>query len=311
MRRRVRQAVLGAAVCQLLNAAPAAAQELEPRAYSPAPVGANFLVVGYSWSTGSVVFDPTLPVSDVQADVQGLVLGLGHSFNLLGNLGLVTVAIPYALATVTGRILEQQAETSRSGLADARVRLSVNLRGNPAMSPREFAAARPRTIVGASVTLTAPASQYYDTKLINLGTNRWSFKPELGISVPKGRWDLDGYVGAWFYTSNVDFYPGGSVRTQDPVLTIQGHASYTVRPRLWVAADATWYQGGSARVDDGAASTSMNNSRIGLTVSLPVGNRYSAKVAYTSGVIARTGTDFSTVAVAWQVLWLSPRWSGR
>src|SRR5204862_1912574 len=115
----------------------------------------------------------------------------------------------------------------------------------------------------------------------------------------------------WFYTSNSHFYPSGSVRTQDPVLTIQAHATYTFRPRWWLAADATWYRGGSVRIDDGEASTSMNNSRLGVTASFPVGKRYSAKVAYGSGVVARTGTDFSTVAVAWQVLWLSPRWSGR
>ena len=309
--RRAQQAIVGAVICLGLTAAMASAQELEPRAYSPSPVGANFLVTSYIWSAGNVVFDPTLPITDVHADVQGLVVALGHSFNLFGNLGLVSAAIPYALADVTGKILEEQAQTTRSGLADARFKLSVNLRGNPAMSVREFISARRRTIVGTSLAVTAPASQYYKTKLINLGTNRWSFKPEVGVSVPKGRWDLDGYVGMWFYTSNADFYPSGSLRTQDPLLTVQGHASYTFRPRLWVAADGTWYRGGSARVDDGQASTSMNNSRLGLTVSFPVGRRYSAKVAYASGVVARTGTDFSTVAVAWQVLWLSPRWSGR
>ena len=204
---RVRQAVIAAVVWPVVAAALASAQDMEPRAYSPSPVGANFLVTSYSWSTGAVVFDPTLPITDVHADVQGLVVAIGHSFNLLGNLGLFTAAIPYALADVTGKIQEEQAETHRSGLADARFKLSVNLRGNPAMSAREFVSSRRRTIVGTSLTFTAPASQYYPTKLINLGTNRWSFKPEVGVSVPKGRWDLDGYVGAWFYTSNADFYP--------------------------------------------------------------------------------------------------------
>jgi hypothetical protein len=308
---RVRRAAVAAAVWMLVAAAHAAAQDMEPRAYSPSPVGANFLVTSYSWSSGAVVFDPTLPITDVHADVQGLVVALGHSFNLLGNLGLFTAAIPYALADVTGKIQEEQAETHRSGLADARFKLSVNLRGNPAVSAREFAASRRRTIVGTSLTFTAPASQYYPTKLINLGTNRWSFKPEVGVSVPKGRWDLDGYVGVWFYTSNADFYPSESFRTQDPLLAIQGHASYTLRPRFWVAADGTWYRGGSSRVNEAAPSTTLSNSRLGLTVSFPVGRRYSAKVAYGKGLVARTGTDFSTVAVAWQVLWLSPRWSGR
>jgi hypothetical protein len=309
--RRARRLAFGAAACHVLAAALLRAQDMEPRAYSPAPVGANFLVTSYSWSTGSVVFDPTLPLSDVHADVQGLIVAVGHSFNLLGDLGLFTAALPYALAHVTGNVFEQYAETSRSGLADARFKLSVNLRGNPAMSPRQFAAAPPRTIVGTSLTVTAPASQYYNTKLINLGTNRWSIKPEVGISVPKGPWDLDGYIGAWFYTSNAHFYPGDAFRTQDPLLTLQAHASYTFRPRLWVAADGTWYRGGSSRVDDGPDSSRLNNSRLGVTVSFPVGKRYSAKVAYGNGVIARTGTNFSTIAVAWQALWLSPRWSGR
>jgi hypothetical protein len=296
---------------QALAATLVSAQDLEPRAYSASPVGANFLVAGANWSTGNVVFDPGLPISDVHADVTGFVVAVGHTFNLFGKLALASAAVPYALANVTGKVFEQQAETARSGLADARLKLSVNLRGNPAMSPQTFARSPPHTVVGVSLTMTTPTGQYYDTKLINIGTNRWSFKPEVGVSVPVGRWDLDAYVGAWLYTSNAQFYPDESLRKQDPVLAIQGHASYTVRPRLWVAADGTWYHGGSVRVDDGDPSTGLNNSRLGVTVSLPVGKRYSAKVAYSTGVVARTGTNFSSVAVAWQALWLSPRWSGR
>jgi hypothetical protein len=309
--RRRRGAIPAAIVCTVLAATRAAAQDMEPRAYSPSPVGANFLVAGYSWSTGAVVFDPTLPITDVHADVQGVFVGAGHTFNLLGKLALVTAAIPYGHANVTGAVQEQRGEVTRLGLADARVKLSVNLIGNPAQSPREFAAAPHRTVVGASVTVSAPAGQYDNTKLINLGTNRWSFKPEGGVSVPIRRWTLDGYVGAWFYTANDAFFPGGSHRKQDPLYTLQAHASYTIRPRLWLAADSTWYRGGSSRTNEGAPSESMNNSRLGATISLPVGSRQSIKIAYASGLVARTGTDFSTVAIGWQMLWLSPRWSGR
>jgi Putative MetA-pathway of phenol degradation len=304
---RARRAAGGAIVCAALIGGPAAAQDMEPKSYSASPVGANFLVGSYSWSTGAVVFDPTLPLTDIHADVQGFVVAVGHSFNLFGDLGLVTAALPYALADVTGKIQEQAASTSRSGLADARFKLSVNLRGNPAMSARDFARAPRRTIVGASLSVAAPAGQYYDTKLINLGNNRWAFKPEVGISVPIRRVDADAYVGATFFTRNDDFYPGGLARTQDPVVAVQAHVSYTFRPRLWVAVDSTWYAGGSAQVEDGNPSSAVNNSRAGLTLSLPVGARYSFKVAYGSGVIVRTGTNFTTVAVAMQALWLSRR----
>src|SRR5215203_6003923 len=158
-------ALFGALACGMSTAPPAHAQDLEPRAYSASPVGANFLIATFSRSSGDVIFDPTLPITDVQADVQGLVVGVGHSFNLFGHLGLAMAAVPYAFASVTGKVFEQQAEITRSGLADSRFKLSVNLRGNPAMSPREFAGAQRRSIVGASVAVTAPASQNYNTKL--------------------------------------------------------------------------------------------------------------------------------------------------
>jgi hypothetical protein len=298
-------------VCLTLAGVSAVAQDMEPRAYSASPVGANFIVIVFSGSAGAVVFDPSLPITDVHATVQGLAVGVGHTFNMLGKLALASAAMPYALADVTGNVSDVPGEVHRSGLADSRFRLSVNLRGNDAMTPREFVSAPQQTIVGVSLSISAPTSQYSGTKLINLGTNRWGFKPELGVSVPRGHWDLDAYLGFLIYSDNTDFYPGSMVRSQDFLTAIQGHVSYTVRPRLWIAGDGTWYHGGSARVGEGNPSTALNNARGGVTLSLPVGKRYSLKVAYGAGIVARTGTNFQTVSVAWQALWLSPRWSGR
>jgi len=310
MKRRVWQVSPLALLYVLLTAVPAFAQDLEPRAYSASPVGLNFLVAGYNWLTGQVVSDPALPFSDVHARVQTPVLGAGHSFNFFGKLALVTAVLPYSVAHVTGKVFEQNAEARRSGLGDARFKFSTNFIGNPALAPRAFMAAPRRTIVGASLLVTAPIGQYDGTKLINLGANRWAFKPEIGVSFPKGPWSLDGYVGALFFTANDDFYPGGARRTQEPVLTIQGHGSYEFRPRLWIALDGTSYHGGSTRVDEGDRSISLNNSRLGVTVSLPV-SRYAIKLAYSWGVTVRAGGDFRAATVAWQMGWLSPRWSGR
>src|SRR5579871_4024467 len=302
--RTIAEAALGVTLL-VLGASGAAAQDLEPKAYSASPVGANFLVGSYTWSSGAVVLDPTLPISDVAATVNGAAIAIGHSFGLFGDLALATVALPYAWADVTGKIDEQAAATSRSGLADARVKLSVNLRGNPAMTPSEFAKAPRRAIVGASLLVQAPTGQYYPAKLINVGNNRWAFKPEVGLEVPIRRLEADIYARVWLFTSNASFYPGNLERTQDPVTAVQAHISYAFQPRLWIAFDSTWYSGGSARVAGGEPLTGVNNSRAGLTLSLPVGRRYSLKVAYASGVTVRTGTDFTTFAAAWQVLWLS------
>jgi hypothetical protein len=287
-------------------ASPGAAQELEPKAYSASPVGATFLVAALSRSTGSVVFDPTLPFSDVSARINGGVLGVGTTFGLFGKLTLFSAAVPYAWGDISGQVAEEARAITRSGFADTRVKISMNLRGNDAMRIREFVKAPRRTIVGASFSVQAPTGEYDRTKLINLGNHRWAFKPEVGIAVPKGAWDIDAYLAVWLFSGNDDYYPGDQHRTQDAMVSLQGHVSYTFRPRLWLAVDGTWYRGGAARVEGGAPIGGFSNSRGGLTLSIPVGRQQSFKVSYSDGVAVRTGTDFRTLAIAYQWLWVKP-----
>ena len=140
--------------------------------------------------------------------------------------------------------------TSRdlSGIADPQVRFAVNLIGGPALRPLEFSRHKPETTLGASLTVSAPFGQYDPSRLINLGTNRWAFKPELGISQPVGDWAFEFYAGVWLFTDNNDFF-GGQVKRQDPLASYQVHVVYTVRPRLWAAVDFTYYAGGSTTVN--------------------------------------------------------------
>jgi len=290
----------------LIVASPVSAQDMEPKAYSASPVGTTFVVVAASRNTGSVVFDPTLPIKDVEARIGGVGFGVGTTFGLFGKLALVSAVLPVAWGEMTGVVGEDARQINRKGLADSRFKLSMNLRGNDAMRLREFIKAPSRTIVGASLTVIAPTGQYDDSKLINLGAHRWGFKPEAGVSVPIGPWDVDAYAGVWLFTPNGDFYPGGLRRTQDPVVAIQGHVSYTFKPRLWLAADGTWYSGGSTQVEGGAPAGAVSNSRLGTTLSLPVGQRQSFKISYSTGVVVRTGTDFHTLAVGWQWLFFRP-----
>lgn len=286
----------------------AAAQELEPRAYSPSPVGANFLLLTFNRSTGGVTFDPTIPVTDVSAHLNIPGLGLGRTFGIRGRQALVTAGLPYVWGDVSGMVQESQGRITRSGLADCRIKLSVNLLGAPAQTPEEFAKTQHREFLfGTSLAVQPPTGQYDRTKLINLGTNRWAIKPEVGISYPLKKLDLDFYAGALFFSENSAFYPGGSSRTQNPITTLQAHASYTIRRQMWIAVDGTWYVGGAASVNGGPASDEQNNSRFGATVSLPLTRRQSIKVAYAAGATTRTGSNFNTLSVTWQFLWFGLR----
>jgi hypothetical protein len=171
------------------------------------------------------------------------------------------------------------------------------------MTTKEFAHNRRSYIIGASLTAQAPAGQYGGTKLINIGANRWAFKPEVGFSYPVKKLDLDFYAGAWFFSDNSNFYPGEVNRSEQPLTALQAHVSYTVRRGLWAAFDSTWYGGGAVSVNGGPLMDGLSNSKLGATVSIPLPARQSIKVSYSSGIYGTIGANLNTVAVSWQRVW--------
>jgi hypothetical protein len=278
------------------------AQELEPRAYSPSPSGVNFLGLGYLRSAGGVAVDPSLPLDNVDAEVNAASLSYLRTFGLFGRSASIGFVLPYSRADVSGDVFEQQRSVTRTGWADPRLRLAVNLFGGPALDREEFAAREPSTAVGASLMVVAPLGKYDSDRLINLGSNRWAFKPEIGVYQPLGPWSLELYGGVWFYTDNDDFF-GGVRREQEPIATLQAHVGYTFRPGLWLAADATYYAGGQSTINGVRKEDRQENTRFGLTLSLPVAQGHSLKLNWSEGVTERIGTSFTTFGVTWQYTW--------
>ena len=280
----------------------ASAQEMEARAYSRSPVGANLVLFTYSYQTGDVLFDPALPLTDVSVNINGAIVGYGRTFNLAGRQATASAAIPYVWGTVRGTVFEQQQEVTRSGLGDLRLRIAANIIGSPALSPQEFATRKPTTVVGASLSIVAPTGQYDPRRLVNLGSNRWAFKPELGLTHPIGDWTLELIGGVWLFTDNDNFF-GGSLREQKPLASFQGHVTYTIRPRMWVAANGTYYTGGRTVLNGRLNADLQNNSRVGATFSYPVSQKHSIKVSWAKGVLARIGGSLNTIAVGYQYTW--------
>lgn len=283
---------------------PLFAQDLDPRAYLWVPVKTNTLVTGFSYSEGGVVTDPTLPIQDLEASVQVASLGYVHAFNLFGLTSQAMVVQPYSWAQVSGKVVGQSQSITRSGFADTRLRLTVLVHGAPAVSLAEFVKAPKKTIVGVSMNIVAPTGQFFADKLINLGTNRWSFRPEVALSQPVGkRWLIDAYAGIWFFTNNSSFYPGDALRTQQPMGAFQTHISYNIRPRLWVAFNATYYTGGKSSINDIYNDDRQANTRIGITAVMPVGKSNSLKLSASTGAVVRVGQDFTTFSIGWQRSW--------
>jgi hypothetical protein len=277
------------------------AQDLDPRAYARVPVNVTVLIAGFGYSHGGIVTDPTLPVEDLNANINSPSIGAVHSFSLFGQTAQVSAALPYAWGDLSAKVGGTPQSITRSGISDMRLRFSYLILGAPATAPQDLAKVPRKTILGTSLSVVAPTGQYMPEKLINLGTSRWAFKPELAISQPVGkRWLIDVYAGLWLFTKNDSYYPGSSVRTQNPLGSFQGHISYNIQPLMWAALDMTFYTGGNSEIDGVPNHDRQSNSRIGATMVLPVGKRHSLKFSFSTGAIIRSGADFSTVSVGWQ-----------
>jgi hypothetical protein len=295
-------AIVLLAIAAIFFPGPASAQSLEPRAYSNTPVGMNFLLLGYAYQKGDVLPDPSLPVKDLNVEIHSALLAYVRSLDVWGKSGKVDIIVPYAWLSGSGKAGEVEHDREISGFADPALRFSVNLYGAPALSFEEFKSYRQDTILGVSLQVTMPLGQYDSNKLANIGTNRWSFKPEVGISQALGRWTLEASAAATLYTRNDDFF-GGKTREQDPIYSLQGHLIYNFRSGIWAALDATYYFGGQSSIDGVESDDLQRNWRLGATLTLPVTLNHSIKLYASSGLYTRTGGDFDLLGIAWQYRW--------
>ena len=286
----------------LACASPASAQELEPRAYTNLPIGLNFAAVAYGFSEGGVATDPSVPLEDAHIKVQTGAVAYVRSLAIGQMASKLDIIVPYSSLSGTARFAGQPVSRDVSGFNDPRFRLSVNFYGAPAVDLKEYAKLKPDFVAGASVQVVAPLGQYDSSRLVNLGTNRWTFKPDIGFSKKIQRLTFDMTLGVAFFTDNDNFY-GGQHVDQDPIVSTQANVSYDFGKGIWASFGVTYYAGGRTTQDGVEKNNELGNSRAGLTVSFPINRYYSMKFNVSGGVSVRTGTNFRTVGVGLQYRW--------
>ena len=281
---------------------PAAAQSIEPRAYSAAPVGTNFVILAYSEAHGALPVDTALPLSDIDLEVRALIVAYARSLNLWGKSAKIDIIAPYGKLSGDAVYLGEPISRRVSGLSDPAARVTILLHGAPAMTPGEFRDYRQDLLIGASVQLFVPIGQYDEERLLNLGTNRWAIKPEIGLSKAWGRWTLEGAAGATFFTANSHFF-GDHERTQKPIYSAQAHLIYNLAPGTWFAANLSWFGGGRTSLDGIDDRNLQKNWRAGVIGALPLNRRVSLKANVSKGVSTRTGNNFDLYGIALQYRW--------
>jgi len=286
----------------LLLAGTVAAQDLEPRSFSQAPVGMNFGVLSFSNASGDVLFDQAVPITKATGRVNSLLAGYVRTLDFFGVSAKFKAFLPYSWGYWSGLLDGAFVDTNREGFSDPRVELSVNFLGAPAIKMSEMRTYAQNTVVGASLRVVVPLGQYYPEKLMNLGQNRWAFRPRVGVSHKAMGWTLEAIADVWLYTENPDFFGGAKV-TQDPLWSAQGNLIHQSRSGVWLGAGIGLSRGGKVASDGVYGDTYKKSTRWGLIISYPLDRVHTVNVMYINGLRARLGADFDQISLSYQIRW--------
>ncbi len=278
------------------------AQELEPRSLTNLPVGTNFIAAGYGYSWGSTLLDASIPIEDLNSNIHGIVAAYVRSINFFGMGGKVDVILPYAIGDWDGRLEGTSRTASRSGFGDPRFRLSFNFFGSPALKLDKFKSYQPQSIIGFSIQVYAPLGQYSEDKLINLGSNRWTIKPQIGISRYNGKWIFEGYFSVWLYTANNAFVVDSKLETQ-PLYVFKFHTIRSLPKNTWLTIDVGYGIGGKTILNDLLRDDRISSLRLGLSYAVPIAKRHTIKFAFLSAIRFEKGPDYDAFGISYQYRW--------
>jgi hypothetical protein len=280
----------------------AEAQDLDPRRYINLPIDQNFVRFAYGYSEGDVNIAPSLPLEDAVLTLNAGSLAYLRTLDIGGKAASFDAYLPYVCASGNAVLNGERAERDICGQGDAMFRLSYLFFGAAAMELSEFVKAEKEVVVGASVQVSMPTGQYNDDYLLNIGANRWVVRPEIGVSVPWGKWNFEFSAGARFFTDNDDFVDDVTLE-QDPLYNLQLHLVYDLTHRQWLSLNGNYFFGGVTYQNGIEQPNRQENSRVGLTWAIALNQKNVLKLTAHRGVITRVGNDSDTLSVAWIYRW--------
>ncbi|HEY6374814.1 MAG TPA: transporter [Edaphobacter sp.] len=281
----------------------ACAQFTDPRNYQNTPVGINQLELAYAYVRSNTSIDTSFIVSGAKFNLNQGLIDYTRYFSFLHRMAWAEASVP--IANLNGSIAGTDISGSTTGTGDSGYSAAILLKGGPALSPEQFANAETTTSIGLSLSITAPAGQYDPTKLLNLGSDRWSFKPELAISKPFGpeqRWVLDAYANSYLYTDN-NRYRGVEVLRQRGLLGLEGHISYTFNNTIWASLDTRYSFRGDTTVSGVNQNNSQQNFIVGSELVVSPNSRNSFTFEFAKAAIHKNGPSLTGFAVKYDYTW--------
>ncbi|WP_211317710.1 transporter [Edaphovirga cremea] len=288
----------------LLCGAPLICEADNARDWQNLPTDLNLIFGYYSRVDTNTSIDTSLPLDGLKLDADVYILRYAHSFAIDGRSSAIQILQPYARVKASfddGQFFD--GTKKNNGAGDTQFIFVHNLFGAPALSKEEFVKWTPETFLTGAIWVTAPTGDYDRNKVINIGANRWVFKPELAFGQPIGPTWLELNTWVSFYTDN-DEYHGEGQLSQRPLYAIEGHYSYNFNRALWASIDSTYSVGGESRVNGSLQDNEQENVLLGATVGFQLSPQFGGLIAYSDTVSKRSGSpDMDTWTFRLQYAW--------
>ena len=284
------------------------AQSFEPRILSDIPIKGNVFLASYAYSKGDILLDGASPVQDLESSVNSLVFAYARTFKLFNKLTKIDAIIPYAFADFSGKLNDVAAATSRTGFGDPMIRFFMIFIGSDPLELKDFVKHKPDKFkFGAGIRISPPLGQYDNSKIINLGTNRWTFKIGVGASYTFiNKIILEGQIKSWLFTKNDDFFNGGTV-SQNPLFSAQLHLTYIFKPGIWLSGSIGQTNSGVTYINGVEQEKINTNTKYGLTFSYRLNKKNGLKFALTNGVPNQYAFDYTSIIIFYNFIWFDKK----
>ena len=281
----------------------ASAQFTDARAYDNTPVGVSQVELDYTFVRSNASLDPSLAIAGASLTLNQGTIGYTHYFGVFDRLAWVEAAVP--LAGLDGSVADTNVHASLAGAGDSGYQIGMLLMGGQALSISQFENYKPASSLGLSLAVTAPTGLYDTTKILNLGSNRWSFKPELAFSFPFGpdqKWEFDGYGNASFYTDNTSYH-GKQILRQEPLPGLEGHLSYSLNDKAWLSLDTRYSFRATTYVDGVSQNNSQENFILGSELNISLSSQNSLTFVFAKALIHQNGPRTTGFSIKYDYTW--------
>ena len=281
----------------------ACAQFTDARTYDNTPVGINQLELGYAYVHANASIDTSLVIAGANFNLNQGTIDYTRYLGWLHRLTWVGAALP--IAGLSGSITGTNIQGSTIGVGDSSYEVAMLLKGGPALTMAQFESYKPTTSLGVRLTVAAPTGLYRSNMLLNLGSNRWSLKPEIALTHPFGsgqKWEFDAYANVSFYTDNTS-YRGREILRQEPLPGLEGHISYSFNDSVWASLDTRYSFRGATVLNGVTQNNAQQNFILGSEVNISLNPRNSLVFEFARALVHDNGPALVGFTVKYDYTW--------